>query len=140
MLVTLLGPTVVLLSLTAHAASEALSTLLAKALAWFDCTPSLTVTVAIATSPWVVLPCVTEAVADIVAANLAPEKAVAGFRVARGPLTAVAIPVIPSQRGGGEAHPGRPEDYAIGALMNISVGSSEIRGCGGEGDRTCSIA
>lgn len=119
MIIAVLGAAVILLSVTAHASSEAFGTLLAKALTWLDCTPSLTVTVTIATPPGVALSRITKAVADIVAANLASEEAVAGFRVARGPLVTVTVAIISSQCGGSEVHPGRPQDYTIGALINI---------------------
>lgn len=121
MVVAILVAAVFLLSVTTHATSEALSTLLAKALAWFDRTPSLTVTVTIATPSGIALPRITEALTDVVAADLASEEAVAGFRVARGSLVAVTVAIIPAQCGGGEVHPGRPQDYAIGALNNISM-------------------
>jgi hypothetical protein len=117
MVIALLGATVILLPVTAHAASEALGTLLAKALAWLDCAPSLTVTIAVTTPPGVALSRITKAVADIVAANLASEEAVTGFGIAQGPLSTVAVAIIPSQCGGSEAHPGRSQDYAIGALL-----------------------
>lgn len=139
MVIAILGAAVFLLSVAAHAAREALGALLAKALAWLDRTPSLTVTVTIATPSGVALPRITEALADIIAADLASQEAVAGFRVARGPLAAVAVAIIAAQSGGGEVHPGRAQDYAIGVLNTISMGLSRAKGhrCGC--DRTCSI-
>lgn len=97
MVVALLGAAVILLSVTAHAAREALGALLAKAFAWFDRTPPFTVTVTIATPSGVALPRITESVADVITSDLASEEAVAGFRVARGSLTAVTVAVIPAQ-------------------------------------------
>lgn len=97
MVVALLGAAVILLSVTAHAAGEALGALLAKALTWFDRTPSLTVTVTIATPSGVALPRITETVADIITADFASEEAVTRFRVARGPLTAITVAIIPAQ-------------------------------------------
>lgn len=107
MVITLLGAAVFLLSVTAHAAGEALGALLSKALARFDRAPSLTITVTIAAPSGVALPRIAEAVADVIAADLASEEAVAGFGVAWGPFAAVTVTVVPPQCGG-EAHPGRP--------------------------------